>query len=72
MPEKGLYCSNADCGRKIETTRGCAIEITGWEKPRKQGGTNHVYERQKTGRVRCSTCTVKMEYGISSAQLTLA
>jgi len=61
----------ARCNKKIESTHGLAYEIKGWEKPRSSGGTNHVLWKERTGRIMCSTCTVKATYGVTDDQLTL-
>ena len=61
-----------ECGAEMVTTRGAAFEIKGWERERKQGGTNHVLWREQTGRVMCPACVMKKTYGITSDQMTLA
>lgn len=57
------------CGSEIVTLKGVSYEITGWEQPREAGGTNHVVERKRTGKIRCSTCTLKVKHGVTDDQL---
>lgn len=61
-----------ECGTEMQSTRGAAFEITGFERERKQGGTNHVLWREPTGRVMCSTCVIRKTHGIIPGQLSIA
>jgi len=38
-------------------------QVTGWEKPRAQGGANQITLREETGRVRCDRCTDRVKLG---------
>jgi predicted lipoprotein len=38
-------------------------EVTGWAKPRKQGGQNSVFGRKRTGRLLCAECATKLTTG---------
>lgn len=61
-----------DCGQEIETTRGAAWQISGFEMDRAEGGTNHVLWRKRTGEVMCATCVTTRKYGKPDPnQLTL-
>lgn len=46
-------------------------EITGWDRPRDDGGTNAVTLRRETGRVACDACIAKLRAGASIGQGTL-
>jgi recombinational DNA repair protein (RecF pathway) len=43
----------AECGEPIDP-RAFYREVTGWERPREQGGANQITLRHETGRVRCA------------------
>lgn len=60
-----------ECGRTLDTLRNCAFEITGWEQPRKDGGTNHVIERKRTGNILCPVCIQRLLAGVSPHQEAL-
>jgi hypothetical protein len=62
----------AECGEKIESLRGCAFEVVGWEEKRDQGGTNHILWPERTGRVMCPSCKTSKKHGVSPSQLTIA
>lgn len=51
------------CDKTLTDLRGVGYEITGVERPREQGGTNHVLNRQRTGRVMCPGCVTSLLYG---------
>jgi len=63
----------AVCGKEVESLKDAAYEITGWERVREGGGTNHVLWRKRTDRVMCGGCVVDRLYGKPDPnQLTLA
>lgn len=53
-----------DCGEGIANAKTAWAEVIGWERPRSQGGTNHVALRQPTGRVRCGSCMNARQHGV--------
>lgn len=59
------------CGEEIETLKGAAHEIVGFEQARDQGGTNHVLFRQRTGNVMCPACVLAKKFHVPAGQLTL-
>ena len=56
------------CGQEIEREADAWWEIIGWEKPRKQGGTNAVFDRKRTGIAMCDGCHTRRKYGGSTGQ----
>ncbi len=46
-------------------------KVTGWEKKRDQGGTNHVALRQPLNEFMCVGCMDKLKSGVSARQLQL-
>lgn len=52
-----MFCDN--CRKELETLTGAAFEITGWERDRAAGGTNHVLWRERSGKVICNECVVR-------------
>lgn len=63
----------AVCDKTLTSTKEIgAYGVKGWEKKRKEGGTNHLLFREQTGEFMCSTCLVKKTYLVSPDQLTLA
>lgn len=56
------------CGRTIEDTRKAWNGVTGWERYREQGGTNHVACRRPTGEFMCDACMAKLRNGLDTAQ----
>jgi hypothetical protein len=61
-----------ECGKEFESSKGAAFRITGWEQERKEGGTNHVLWRERTGEVMCPSCVTARKYGGSAQQEALA
>lgn len=59
-----------ECGAEVVSVRGAAFEIKGFEEVRKDGGTNHVLWRERTGVVMCPSCLMKKKLGIDDNQLT--
>lgn len=47
-------------------------EVKGYEQARAAGGTNHVKQRQRTGKVVCHACMTLAQSGIHVGQQTLA
>lgn len=46
-------------------------KVTGWERARQQGGTNHVALRKKLNVFMCNGCMVLSLSGISTEQMTI-
>lgn len=60
------------CGRSIDDRNETPwLEVIGWERHRDQGGTNHIADRQQTGRARCFGCMNKIQKGLSPGQTVL-
>jgi hypothetical protein len=58
----------ASCFAVIEREQDAWWEITGWEKSRKQGGTNAVFDRKRTGTAICEDCHLRRKFGGSLGQ----
>jgi hypothetical protein len=43
-------------------------EVLGWERERKQGGTNALFDRRRTGTVMCNDCRQRIKYCGSPGQ----
>lgn len=57
-------CCVEGCGRPIAPHDSRQLfEIVGYERERRQGGTNHVVARRRTGRVVCSFCAERVQRG---------
>jgi hypothetical protein len=56
------------CRKEIANPDDAWWEITGWEKRRKQGGTNAVFDRKRTGIAMCDTCHTRRRFGGSTGQ----
>ena len=56
------------CGTEITRDADAWWEITGWEKARKQGGTNAVFDRKRTGTAMCDPCHTRRKFGGSIGQ----
>jgi hypothetical protein len=59
------------CGKGIPRGHSRWYGITGYERPRQEGGTNAVSLRRRTGRVLCLACKAKLDAGISLDQSSL-
>jgi hypothetical protein len=62
------------CNRdKIDPKRKTSYwtEITGYDQPRADGGTNAVALRDTTGRVICNECMIKAKAGLHVGQTSL-
>jgi hypothetical protein len=59
-------CSS--CGTEILRDADAWWEIIGWEKARKQGGTNAVFDRKRTGVAMCDPCHIRRKYSGSTGQ----
>lgn len=60
----------SECDEPVEPNH-VWLEVTGWEKRRFSGGTNHVALRELTGRHMCNSCMSKARAGLSTAQQDL-
>jgi hypothetical protein len=56
------------CGNVIAEPRNAWWEITGWERQRKGGGTNAVFDRRRTGSVMCDGCHQRRKWGHNVGQ----
>jgi hypothetical protein len=56
------------CREEIPDPQRAWYEITGWEQPRRQGGTNAVFDRRRTGTVMCDACHSRRKFGGSPQQ----
>ncbi len=57
------------CKRKVDPESPHILrQVTGWEKPRTQGGTNHVIDRKLTGELMCTACAMSVLHGIHPDQ----
>lgn len=64
---RGSDC--VECGATIRVNDpGLLIEVTGWHRPRTQGGQNHVLGRVETGRHLCGECAARLKAGLSPQQ----
>jgi hypothetical protein len=61
----------SDCGEPVSRQYQRWYEITGWERNRPGGGTNHVADRRRSGRVICDSCMHRRKSGISRSQEAL-
>lgn len=52
-------CEKEYDGRTVSEWR----EVVGWEQKRVQGGTNHIAEREQTGRSMCNPCMILRQSG---------
>lgn len=59
------------CGEPVQTTSRALHEITGYEREREQGGTNHVIARKRTGRIVGVCCAQRVQRGVSTMQEAL-
>ncbi len=64
---EGKACAGG-CGKVITDTHSAWCSITGWERPREQGGTNHVALRKQTGEYMCDICMSKFQAGLAPGQ----
>ncbi len=62
----------SECGCPIPDVEYAWTSITGWDKKRRGGGTNHVALRKPTGEWMCDACMQKCMAGIATGQLSLA
>jgi hypothetical protein len=56
------------CGTTIVSTSRALYEITGYEREREQGGTNHVIARERTGRMVGPCCAERVRLGVDAGQ----
>jgi hypothetical protein len=63
----------AYCDQPVEPdNRDTWHRVTGWERPRRQGGTNHIALRKRTGHFACAHCMDALVEGRHPMQLELA
>lgn len=55
------------CGEEYPET-SMYQRVSGWERPRKQGGTNHIHERETEDRYACRTCIELRKLGVHAQQ----
>lgn len=53
------------------TARNVLHEVVGWDRPREQGGQNHVIQRRPTGRIMCADCALRVLHGLAPGQESL-
>jgi len=56
---------------ELHSSSSTRYEVTGWEHPRQQGGTNALELRERTGRFMCNACMHLAKHGIDKNQGTL-
>lgn len=72
-----IYGPCTVCGRRVDTHDPyvVALEVTGWEVLRAQGGANHIMDRARTGKAAHHACLQdrarRERRGIAEGQLTL-
>jgi hypothetical protein len=59
------------CKKPIESSDRVYFEVTGFERPRTQGGTNALRLREQTGRVAHVECVDKAAQGVEPGQASL-
>lgn len=59
------------CGKEVRNEDSCWHEVTGWDRKRVQGGTNHIALRKLTGKVMCFECMTMLQAGLSVGQMAL-
>lgn len=57
----------AFCGEEVSVRRGW-VEVVGWTRQRKQGGTNSVSLRTPTGRLACDGCIQRQKLKMPEEQ----
>jgi len=63
------------CGVEIPldtASERLGFQIIGWEQEREAGGTNHVLERRRTGKVICPSCLTNMKAHVSAGQMSIS
>lgn len=61
-----------ECGARVNPdARNVLHEVVGWDRPREQGGQNHVLRRRTTGRIMCSDCSLRVVHGLAPGQESL-
>jgi hypothetical protein len=62
-----------DCGRQVDpNARSTLSEVTGFAKYRGgKGGTNHVIDQKKTGRLLCGHCAERRRLHMPPGQTSL-
>lgn len=60
------------CGEAVRPSPLVLFEISGFERDRSAGGTNHVIARKRTGRVVGSCCSELVQYGMVAQGSLLA
>lgn len=67
----GVKC--AACGERVDPNASQTLrEVIGWDRPRGQGGQNHVLFREETGRLMCGSCAVLKQRPGGASQEQLA
>lgn len=64
-----MKCS--ECGREITEVEIFWQRVSGWEKHREAGGTNHIALREKRQEFMCAGCMVLRQSGIPREQTSL-
>lgn len=67
-----MRCDAEHCNEPVDQTDpNFMLEVSGWERRRKEGGTNHIWDKHYTGRALCGMCALKMRTKIDPNQETL-
>ena len=66
---RDIKCST--CGTELPRHVARWYEVVGWEQPREGGGTNHIADRRRTGKVRCIGCMSKIQSGVTPGQIAM-
>jgi len=64
-----MFCR--ECGRVVREKENPWTEVTGFERKREAGGTNHVALRKRTGVLICPECMVRLQAGLDAGQLSM-
>ncbi len=68
--ENGMRCQS--CKHPVRPDDPNVLrEVTGWFRPRDQGGQNHVIDRRETGALLCGSCSLRLLHGLAPAQESL-
>jgi hypothetical protein len=61
-----VKCSQ--CNREIQSIEIFWQKVSGWEKRREAGGTNHIALRQQHEEFTCAPCMTLIQSGLSPSQ----
>jgi hypothetical protein len=53
----------ARCGGEVDVRADWTLaEVTGWQRQRKGGGLNHLLFPERTGKLMCAPCALRLRY----------